>query len=338
MTFAHPAILLGLALPLAWLIVALRPDVGGVPLPTFAFLPGSRAPRRRKAALALLRSLALAALIVALAGPQRPGEWQVDRRWGVDLILALDFSGSMAAEDLAPNRYEAARRVLADFIKRTSDQRLGLVVFKARAFTICPLTTETPVVAAALESLDPLSMGEDGTAIGDAIGVALNRLRDSKAQSKRIILLTDGENNSGTLTPLIAAGIARSRKIRIDTVAAGRTEGAPVPYLDAFGRKRYHQNSDGSTFLTRMDEPTLRKIAAWTGGQFYRAEDAAALAGVYSQIANASRTQIEQHRQRGIVDISPWALLLALLLLIAEIALQNGPWRVLRVRGAENHA
>lgn len=332
MTFSHPWLLLGLAFPAVWLVIALRAGSAGVPLPTFRFLPSGSRAGRRSAALLVMRALAMALVAVALAGPARQGEWTVDRRWGVDLVLALDLSGSMAAEDILPNRLEAAKRVLADFISRTGDQRLGLVVFKARSLTVCPLTTDTQVVAAALESVDPTTLSEDGTAIGDAIGTSLNRLADSKARIRRIVLLTDGENNSGSLSPLMAAAVARARGVRIDTIAAGRPGGAPVPYLDAFGRKRYHQNRDGSVFLTRMDEKTLQKMAQWTGGMYFRATDAAGLAAAYEQIARATRTEVERHRRRGLVDVGSWFLAPALALLFAEILLANGPWRVLRAR------
>jgi len=194
-SFLHPLWLAGLVLPAVWFLLAVRPAPGGVPLPTFRFLPAAAKSPRRSIALLALRAIALALGIVALAGPRVQGEWKVDRRWGVDLVLALDLSGSMAAEDLAPNRLVAAKRVLADFVAKTGDQRLGLVVFKARALTICPLTTDTQVVAAALETVDSNTLAEDGTAIGDAVGTSLNRLADSKARTKRIVLLTDGENN-----------------------------------------------------------------------------------------------------------------------------------------------
>lgn len=335
MTFAHPLWLLGLLLPAVWFLIALRAAPTGVPLPTFRFLPAATRSPRRSVALLAMRAMALALVIVALAGPRRHGEWTVDRRWGVDLVLALDLSGSMAAEDLAPNRLEAAKRVLAEFIAHTGDQRLGLVVFKARALTICPLTTDTPVVASALEGVDSNTMTEDGTAIGDAVGTSLNRLAESKARTKRIVLLTDGENNSGSVTPLMAAAVARSRGVRIDTIAAGRPGGAPVPYVDAFGRKRYHQNRDGSVFLTKMDEKTLQRMAQWTGGMYFRASDAAGLAAAYTHIAKATRTEVEQHRQRGLVDVAAWFLIPALALLVAELVLANGRWRVLRAHRRE---
>ncbi|MBM3266797.1 MAG: VWA domain-containing protein [Candidatus Sericytochromatia bacterium] len=333
MHFAHPAILFGLALPALWLFLALRPErAGGLPLPTFRYLPGSADRSRRGRILLAMRAVALALLICALAGPRRPGEWIVDRRWGVDLMLALDLSGSMAAEDLAPNRYEAAKRVLADFVARVSDQRIGLVVFKARALTVSPLTTDAQVVSASVAGLDPDALAEDGTAIGDAVGTCLNRLAESKARHKIVVLLTDGENNSGQMSPLMAAAIARTRGVRIDTVAVGRSGGAPVPYVDAFGRKRYHQNRDGTVFMTRMDESTLARMAAWTGGNFFRATDTAALEATYARIARLTRSEVEQHRRRGVVDAAFLFLVPALLLLALELALALGPWRVLRAR------
>lgn len=331
MTIAHPLLLFLLPLPLVWAWFIVRKTRPGLPLPTLRLLVPN--PRRdpRPASLVWMRGIALVALLAALAGFQRPGAWVTDRQWAVDILLCLDLSGSMMAEDLMPNRMEAAKRVLGDFVAKMHDQRIGLVVFKARTLTIAPLTSDTSVVAAALKGVDTNTLPDDGTAIGDGLGTSLNRLADSKAHSRIIVLLTDGENNSGILDPTTAGAIAKSRGIKIDAIAVGSPAGAPVPYLDELGTKRYVQNRDGTPYLTKMDEGVLRRLAGVTGGLFFRASDVAGLEGAYAQIAKLTKTEVDRHRRREKQDLSPLFLVFSLFFLLLEGALANGPWRVLNV-------
>ncbi|MBI6546313.1 MAG: VWA domain-containing protein [Cyanobacteria bacterium NC_groundwater_1444_Ag_S-0.65um_54_12] len=328
MTFDQPLWLLLVVLPAGWLVLAFRPRARGLPLPTFELL-ADLGYRSRSAPLAILRATVLLLLILALARPQWVKEDLDKNKLAVDLLLALDISGSMAAEDLLPNRLEAAKRVLIDFVVRMSDQRIGLLVFKAYALTVCPLTGDTQVVATALKSIDTQTINEDGTAIGDAIGTGLNRLAKGGATSQLIVLLTDGENNSGTMSPLVAAQMARMRGVKITTIAVGKSKGAPVPLIDSFGFKRYVRNSDGSLFLTRVDETTLKQIAQLTDGLFFSAGDTVGLAAAYQQIASLTRSSVKNQRQPRSRDFTPGLWLGACCLLFLELLLAIGPCWVL---------
>ncbi len=349
LSFVHPGYLLLVALPLAWGVAAWSRAQASLPLPTFeAALASVGRPDRSDRALVGLRILATMLVVLAIADPQVAGRPAVDRRFGLDIMLALDISGSMAAQDLEPSRVEAAKRVLEDFIARSHDDRVGLVVFKARALTLCPLTTETSVVASALSQVTLATLADDGTAIGDAIGTCLNRLAGDRppggaaiGRSQLIVLLTDGENNSGMLAPLEAAAIARSRNVRIDTVAVGKPGGAPVPYTDSFGQQQYVRNPDGSLYLAAVDDRELKEIARLTGGLFFRADDTRGLAAAYEQIAHMARHEIDVHRQARRVDLAGGLLALALVALAAEFWLGGGRFRQLgslAPSGAESDA
>lgn len=329
MSLVNPAWLLLLFIPATCLLLEFRPSRSGIPLPTAKWLPNSARLQRGLILVNCLRASAWVLLILALAGPARPGEWVKSRQWAADIMVAFDLSGTMAAEDFPPNRLVAAKRILAQFVRRNADQRLGLVVYKARVLTLCPLTTDTDSVAAALESSGPHLISEDGTAIGDAIATCLNRFVDNHAPHKFIVLLTDGENNWGQISPLMAASIARQRGVRIMAVAVGNPSGAPVPIFNAGGEKRYVMNRDGSRFLTRVDEKLLQLLAALTHGVFFKAGDVAALEEAYRQIGNLTRSQGEHSRRRGWVDLSPLLLLGSVVLLAAEGLFRVCYWRVL---------
>ncbi len=337
LTFVHPGYLVLVALPVVWGLFAWRQAHASLPLPTFeAALAASGRADRSDRALVGLRILATVLITIAIADPQVAGRPEVDRRFGLDIMLALDISGSMAAQDLEPSRVDAAKRVLADFIARSHDDQVGLVVFKARALTLCPLTTETSVVASALSQVTLATLADDGTAIGDAIGTCLNRLAGDRhpggaaiGQSQLIVLLTDGENNSGMLAPLQAAAIARSRNVRIDTVAVGKPGGAPVPYLDSLGQEEYVRNPDGSLYLAAVDDQALEEIARMTGGLFFRADDTSGLARAYRQIAHMARHEIDVHRKARRIDLAGGLLALALAALATEFWLSGGRFRQL---------
>jgi Ca-activated chloride channel family protein len=251
---------------------------------------------------------------------------------GIDVMLALDLSGSMRAEDFQPdNRLVVARQVLRDFIARASENRIGLVAFAGRSVTLCPLTTDHSALQAALDQVDFESVGQDGTAIGDGLGNALYRLGETGAKSRIIVLLSDGENNSGFLAPLDAARMARARGIRVYTIAVGRPGGAPIPIVDEFGRKVYLRNRDGSLVLPRIDEATLQDIATRTGGHYFRATDPASLRQAYREVGNLERSRIVITGQQEREDRSWIPLMVALAALVLEGLLRLGPWAVLRL-------
>jgi Ca-activated chloride channel family protein len=331
--------LLGLLPVLAWLLLTRKPK--GLPLSTYGLLDagdGKRAKRNRLLTVSL-RLMAIACVIVALARPQAPGRWIEEKQLGIDLMLALDVSGSMRAEDFQPeNRLSAAKRVLKDFVQRNADNRIGLVAFAGRSVTLSPLTTDTPIVQQAIDRIRFGVAGQDGTAIGDGIGNSLYRLEDQSAKSRVIVLLSDGENNSGYLAPLQAAAMAKAKGVKIYTIAVGKPGGAPVPavdsngreLIDSSGRKVYLRNRDGSQFLTAMDEVTLERIAQLTGGRYFRVTDTASLQAAYAEIAKLERSELPAERRQVPDERYPWALGIGLLLVAVETLVSRGNWLVLQ--------
>ena len=238
-------------------------------------------------------ALALSFGLVALARPQRTDERVEQSGRGIDLVLALDVSGSMEIQDLRPNRLEAAKRIAADFLQTRVGDRLALVAFAGDAYSLAPLTTDYDLLREDLAGLRVGLIKNDGTAIGTALGVATNRLRESTARSRVCILLSDGESNAGSLDPLLAAQLAHAFGIRIYTIGLGQD--GFVPYgQDSLGRPRYVQ--------TRLDETTMRQLAAAADGQFFRATDAAGLRAVFQQINRLEKSEIKQLRFRNTKD------------------------------------
>ena len=261
-----------------------------------AFGPG---PLRRDWSAALrfvpdvVLGLALSFGLVALARPQRTDERVEQSGRGIDIVLALDVSGSMEIQDLRPDRLAAAKRIATDFLKTRVGDRLALVAFAGEAYSLAPLTTDYDLLREDLASLRVGMVKPDGTAIGTALGVATNRLRESTAKSRVCILLSDGESNAGSLDPLLAAQLAHAFGIRIYTIGLGKD--GFVPYgQDSLGRARYVQ--------TRLDETTMRQIAAAADGQFFRATDTGALRQVFSQINRLEKSEIKQLRFRNTKD------------------------------------
>jgi Ca-activated chloride channel homolog len=319
MTLAHPWLLLLLALlPVAGLLWwRARPQLSaGI---GYAAPPGLRATVGRRGRVArllpALRALALALLIFSLAGP-RLGSTKVRRESrGVDIVLALDISGSMRALDFAPgSRLDAAKRVARQFIEGRPEDRIGLVVFASNSYTQCPLTTDHDVL---LSLLEQVRIGDiaDGTAIGMAIGNALNRLRDIPGKSRIIILLTDGMNNTGALDPATAAGLARDLGVRIYTIGAGSKGRVPYPFEDPLGGEvvRYIE--------VDMDEASLESIAQTTGGLYFRATDTASLEAIYQRIDSLEKTRVETQEYVEYREVGPLFLWPALLLVLIETAL-----------------
>ena len=232
-----------------------------------------------------LRLFALALFIIALARPQSVSSKENVSTEGIDIVLLLDISGSMIAEDFTPNRIEAAKQVAAEFIDGRANDRIGLVIFSAQSFTQCPLTTDYPVLKSLLKEVKN-GMIEDGTAIGLAIANGVNRLKDSQAKSKVMILLTDGVNNRGEIDPLTAAKIAATFGIRIYTVGVGAQGDAPYPVQTPFGIQRRMIPAD-------LDEKSLTMIAEMTGGKYFRATDNRKLKAIYKEIDQMERSKIE---------------------------------------------
>ncbi len=265
--------------------------------------------------------MAVVCFIVALAGPRKILQEVHRTVEGIDIILTIDSSGSMAAEDFVIqgqrlNRLAVVKKVVEDFIaKRTSD-RIGLVTFAARAYTVCPLTTDYKWLIENLKRID-LGLIEDGTAIGSAIATSLNRLKHSSAKSKIIILLTDGVNNAGKIDPITAAHIAETMGVKIYTIGVGSKGYVPFPVRDVWGRTIYQQ------VKIELNEETLRRIAKITGGEYYLATNTEALKEIYKEIDKLEKSRIEETGYKEYQELFMYPLGIALILLIAEMVLRN---------------
>ena len=249
--------------------------------------------------------LVLLVALVALGRPQQGIRQTETETRGVDIVLALDLSPSMRAEDFRPNnRLSVAKQTAREFIRQRDHDRVGLVAFAGTAFTVCPLTLDHDVLLELLDGLD-FGMVEDGTAIGMGLATAVARLKESKTPSKVVILLTDGENNRGAIDPLTGAELARAFGVKVYTVLVGRGGVVPVPVDDPLMGRRIE--------MVRMDvdETTLRQIAERTGGRFYRATESRALEGIYANIDRLERAPIRSVDYRDYQDLGPWLLGLA---------------------------
>lgn len=271
--------------------------------------------------LFVLRMIVVLLLILALARPQSSLSKKNVSIRGIDIAMAIDVSGSMLAEDFKPNRLEAAKDVAIDFIAGRPNDRVGLVVFSGESFTQCPLTTDHSVLINLFKDIKT-GMIEDGTAIGDGLANAVNRLKDSKAISKVIILLTDGVNNSGSLDPATSAEIAKMFGIRVYTVGVGSMGTAPYPFQTPFGIQ--YQNTE-----VKIDEDLLKNIAETTDGKYFRATNKKKLIEIYQEIDKLEKSKIdvtEFHKKKE--EYFPLALLAAIILLI-EVALRYTVFRSL---------
>lgn len=267
--------------------------------------------------LTFARFLVVVLMIFALARPQSSHSREQITSEGIDILLILDISGSMRAEDFKPdNRLHAAKAVIHDFLDNRKNDRIGLVVFAGESFTQCPLTLDYRVLGDLLLNVE-IGMLEDGTAIGDALANATNRLRHSTTKSKIAILLTDGENNAGTIDPLIAAQAAKALNIKVYTIGMGKEEGAFIPYHDPIFGLQY------SRTRTYVDEETLKEIAEITEGRYFRATDNRKLSEIYEEINQLETTKIEVTEYIRYKELAAYPLLLATLLLILEIVLSN---------------
>ena len=269
--------------------------------------------QRLRFILPVLRLLALGLLIIALARPQSGNAREIISGEGVDIAIVLDISGSMAALDFEPNRLGAARQVIHDFIEQRQYDRIGLVIFATEAFSQVPPTLDYNVLKRILDETQvSWDIGLDsGTAIGLGLANGANMLRDSDADSRVIILLTDGANNSGQIDPLTAAEIAKALDIRVYTIGAARPGPAALPFPD--GRIEYRDSE--------IDEETLKEIAEVTGGLYFRAEDEVGLQEIYDTINELERSQVEVRTFTRYTELAIWFILVAVLLLLSEALL-----------------
>lgn len=262
-----------------------------------------------------LRSFALFAVIVALARPQSALSWENSTTEGIDIVIATDISGSMLAEDLKPNRLEAGKNIAIDFIKDRPNDRIGLVVFSGESFTQCPLTIDHDVLVNLFKGINN-GMIEDGTAIGMGLATAVNRLKDSEAKSKVVILLTDGSNTAGSIPPATAAEIAKQMKVRVYTVGVGTKGYAPYPVQTPYGIQ-YQQ------VPVTIDEGVLSNIAKITGGKYFRATNNEKLKQIYQQIDQLEKAKIAVTQYHKKTERFLPLVLIALALLLIEFLIRN---------------
>ena len=329
MVFAHPWFLLLLLLlpPLAWL-----KGRRGVP-PAFVYssvqlVRGMQNITRARAGgfLMSLRWLILAIFIVALAQPRLTKSTTSVKASGVDIVVALDMSGSMVSEDFVVhgervNRFNMARTVLKGFIDKRPNDRIGLVLFATQAYIATPLTLDHDYLQENIDRLEIGAISENSTAIGDGLGTAVNRLRDLKSKSKIVILMTDGQNNSGKLDPTNAAAAAAVVNVKVYTVGIGERGQAPMPARDMFGRKVYQM------VPVDVDETTLQQIADETGGKYYRADNAEKFKQIYDEIDKLEKTEAVINKYTEFTELFPWLVAAGAALLLIELVLAQTAFR-----------
>ena len=321
MKFANPYLLwlLALVVPMVAYYIY-RTLQGGAAIRISSIAGARKAPRTLRYWLRhapfVLRTAAVAALIVALARPQDVEEQSRTNAEGIDIMLAIDISSSMLARDFEPDRLTSAKEVAAEFVADRYGDRIGLALFAGESFTQSPLTTDKGTLQTLLMRLRS-GIIEDGTAIGNGLATAINRLRESEAKSKVIILLTDGVNNRGEIAPLMAANIAADMGIKVYTIGVGTRGKAPYPAVDMFGNMVFQMMD------VEIDEQTLEQIAETTGGRYFRATDRDKLKSIYDEINSLEKSKVE------ITDLTIYherflpLLLLAIGLLVAEFLLEK---------------
>ena len=259
----------------------------------------------------VLRLMAILAMVIALALPVVVHHESETTTEGVDIVLAMDISGSMLARDFTPDRLSAAKRLATEFVAERTGDRLSVVAFAGEAFTQCPLTADQAAVGTMLSRLRS-GVVEDGTAIGNGLATAINRLRESGAKSKVVVLLTDGVNNRGQISPIMAAEIARDLGIKVYTIGVGSRDKAPMPAIDPFGNQTFVMAD------VEIDEELLRNIASTTSGRYFRANDNEALRNIYQQINELEKSEVQVTHYTSYDELFGRWLLLALLLLALE--------------------
>ena len=325
--FAYPAFFYALALiplMLAWYLWMGRKATAPMKLPGFENLDDRMSSSRvwLRHMLVLLRIAVVSLIIVVLARPQSSNQWEQVTTEGIDIVLCMDVSGSMRAMDFRPNRLEASKNVGIEFVNARQDDRFGLVVFAGESFTQCPMTTDRAVVVNFLKEVD-FGVIEDGTAIGMGLATAVNRIKESKAKSKVIILLTDGVNNRGDVGPVTAAELATGYGIRVYTIGVGSKGTAPIPVQDMFGRTVTRD------MPVEIDEDVLQKIAETTGGTYFRATDNNKLREIYQEIDQLEKTRLDvKHFSKNKEEYFPF-LLAAMLMLLLEVGLRYTIFRTI---------
>lgn len=264
----------------------------------------------------VLRLAAIAVLIVALARPVEAHSSSESSTEGIDIVLAMDISGSMLARDFEPDRITASKHLASEFVSERVGDRISVVAFAGEAFTQCPLTSDKASVGTMLSRLRS-GVVDDGTAIGNGLATAINRLRESSAKSKVVVLLTDGVNNRGQISPTMAAEIARDMGIKVYTIGVGTKGQAPMPAVDMFGNQTYVMAD------VEIDEKLLRAIAKTTGGEYFRAVDNEALREIYARIDEMEKSEVQITNYTSYEELYFGWLLLGLLLLAAEFVLQR---------------
>lgn len=319
MTFLYPNIFwLALIVPLlaAYYIFVSRREA----TLTVSTIGGKRVPRTLRYWLrplpTILRLAALLMLIVALARPVEVSNERETTTEGIDIVLAMDISGTMLARDFKPDRLTAAKRLASEFVAERHGDRIAVVAFAGEAFTQAPLTSDQATIETMLSRLRS-GVVEDGTAIGNGLATAVNRLRESGAKSKVIILLTDGVNNRGQVSPLMAAEIARDMGIKVYTIGVGTRGRAPYPAVDMFG------NHTTVMADVEIDEELLEDIASMTGGNYYRAVDDEALRDIYAEINMLEKSEVQVTNYQSYEELFLMWLVLGLLLLCAEFLLDK---------------
>ena len=262
----------------------------------------------------ILRIAAITLLSIALSRPQLSDRWHKESTEGIDIMMALDISGTMQAEDLRPNRLEAAKEKATEFINNRPNDNIGIVVFAGESFCQCPLTTDHAVLINLFRSVH-FGMIDDGTAIGLGLANAVNRMKDSETKSKVIILLTDGSNNRGDIDPLTAAEIAKTYGIRVYAIGVGSKEPARIPYKTPLGTQY-------TTIENEFDEATLRRIAETTGGEYFRATNNNSLQSIYQQIDQLEKTKISVREYSKRSEAFMPFLLAALACLLLELIIR----------------
>lgn len=302
---------------LGWYIFRYSNSRALISMPSLNFFTDSKTSLKEILSHSLvgLKLLSLSLLILAMTRPQSSSSWQDVSTEGIDIVLALDISGSMLAEDFKPNRLEASKEVAMKFIDERPNDRMGLVIYSGESFTQCPLTTDHAVLKNLFKEIKN-GMIEDGTAIGMGLANAVNRLRDSEAKSKVVILLTDGYNTTGSIPPLTAAEIAKSFNVRVYTIGVGTNGEAPYPVQTPFG-VQYQQME------VKIDENTLQGIADATGGRYYRATDKNNLESIYKEIDLLEKSKIEVTEFRKKSEEFFPLVLVAIILLGLEFLLRN---------------
>lgn len=319
-TFANPHLLYFLLLiPLlvAWYIYRLKKNNADIQISSFdGFGNGIKSVRLYfYHGLFILKLIAIVLIIIAIARPQSSLNRQDISIEGIDIVLAVDVSGSMLARDFSPDRLEASKEVAMEFIDGRPNDRIGLVIFSGETFTQCPLTSDHAVLKTLFQDIKS-GMIEDGTAIGDGLATAVNRLKTSKAISKVVILLTDGVNNMGSLDPLSAAEIAKLFGIRIYTIGVGTTGMAPYPVQTPFGIQL--QNME-----VKIDETLLREVSRLTDGKYFRATSTVKLRQIYQEIDKLEKSKIDVTEFRKKKEEYLVLALIALALLAIEVLLRN---------------